>query len=289
MAYNSCGWTRPFLFDICSCKGLAGLGEGQVAGMEKRLFAVRGVSIILAFFGVSAVLAWMSPADAGPAEIHYAPVENLEHIDVELLGSARAKIDLAAYSLTDWPVIDALVDAHRRGVAVRIVLDPSQQHALDRLREITADIRMKTPGPYMHLKSYSVDGHMLRSGSANLSASGLKQQDNDIVILREASAARAFEARFEQIWAEAKALPKPANLLARARRSSVADGDTAAPAGCLIKGNVSRKGDRIYHVPGDRTYNRVRMNAKRGERWFCTEEQAIAAGWRKAGGGKPSL
>ncbi len=45
----------------------------------------------------------------------------------------------------------------------------------------------------------SVDGRMLRSGSANLSASGLKQQDNDIVILREPSAARAFEALFEQI------------------------------------------------------------------------------------------
>ena len=44
---------------------------------------------------------------------------------------------------------------------------------------------MKAPGPYMHLKSYSVDGNILRSGSANLSASGLKQQDNDIVILRE--------------------------------------------------------------------------------------------------------
>ncbi len=110
-----------------------------------------------------------------------------------------------------------------------------------------------------------------------------------MVILREASAARAFEARFEQIWAESKALPKPGNLFARARRSSVADGETAAPAGCLIKGNVSRQGDRIYHVPGDRTYNRVRMNGERGERWFCTEEQAIAAGWRKAGSGKPSL
>ncbi len=53
-----------------------------------------------------------------------------------------------------------------------------------------------------------------------------------------------------------------------------------APAGCLIKDNVSRKGDRIYHVPGDR-------NGERSERWFCTEEQAIDAGWRQAGSVKP--
>ncbi|WP_363352480.1 phospholipase D-like domain-containing protein [Methylocystis echinoides] len=54
---------------------------------------------------------------------------------------------MAAYSLTDWPVIDALIDARRRGVAVRIVLDPSQQHAFDRLREIAGAIRMKAQGP----------------------------------------------------------------------------------------------------------------------------------------------
>ena len=126
-----------------------------------------------------------APARAADVEIHYAPAENLERVDVDLLRSAHTKIDMAAYSLTDWPVIDALIDAHRRGVAVRIVLDPSQQHALDRLREITGSIRMKAPGPYMHLKSYAIDGRILRSGSANLSASGLKQQDNDLIIVRE--------------------------------------------------------------------------------------------------------
>ncbi len=136
------------------------------------------LSLVLALLGLFILLAFARPAGAEPVEIHYAQVENLEHVDVELLRSARAKIDMAAYSLTDWSIIDTLIDAHRRGVAVRIVLDPSQQHALDRMREIAGNIRMKAPGPYMHLKSYAVDGQALRTGSANLSASGLKQQDN---------------------------------------------------------------------------------------------------------------
>jgi hypothetical protein len=115
--------------------------------------------------GLVALLAIIAPATADPVEIHYAPVENLEHVDVALLQSARSKIDLTAFSLTDWPVIDALVDAHRRGVVVRVVLDPSEQHPLDRLTEVSDGIRMKPPGPYMHLKSYSIDGLVLRSGS----------------------------------------------------------------------------------------------------------------------------
>lgn len=54
------------------------------------------------------------------------------------------------------------------------------------------------------------------------------------------------------------------------------------PPGCEIKGNVSRSGARVYHVPGGRWYARTRVDASGGERWFCTEAQARAAGWRKA-------
>jgi phosphatidylserine/phosphatidylglycerophosphate/cardiolipin synthase-like enzyme len=55
---------------------------------------------------------------ADPARtIHYAPAENLEHIDVELLDSAKHEIDFAAYLLTDWPIIQALTRAANRGVA----------------------------------------------------------------------------------------------------------------------------------------------------------------------------
>lgn len=56
-----------------------------------------------------------------------------------------------------------------------------------------------------------------------------------------------------------------------------------APAadGCAIKGNISDHG-LIYHRPGQRDYARVRIDPGRGERWFCREEDALAAGWRPA-------
>ena len=53
---------------------------------------------------------------------------------------------------------------------------------------------------------------------------------------------------------------------------------------CRIKGNISHNsGRRIYHVPGDRDYERTRISQSRGERYFCTEAEAHAAGWRRAG------
>lgn len=52
-----------------------------------------------------------------------------------------------------------------------------------------------------------------------------------------------------------------------------------APEGCPIKGNISRNG-KIYHTPWSQWYDRTDINTSRGERWFCSEDQAIAAGWR---------
>lgn len=55
----------------------------------------------------------------------------------------------------------------------------------------------------------------------------------------------------------------------------------AAPEGCPIKGNISRRG-RLYHTPWSPWYNRTRISTARGERWFCSEAEARAAGWRPA-------
>jgi len=50
--------------------------------------------------------------------------------------------------------------------------------------------------------------------------------------------------------------------------------------GCNIKGNISSNGNRIYHLPDTYWYSRTKINGAKGERWFCTEEEAKAAGWR---------
>lgn len=55
----------------------------------------------------------------------------------------------------------------------------------------------------------------------------------------------------------------------------------SAPGACRIKGNISKSG-RIYHLPGQEHYDKTRISRTRGERWFCTEAEARAAGWRKA-------
>jgi micrococcal nuclease len=51
---------------------------------------------------------------------------------------------------------------------------------------------------------------------------------------------------------------------------------------CLIKGNISSNGEKIYHLPNCAYYQQTIIDESQGERWFCSEAEAQQAGWRKA-------
>jgi hypothetical protein len=67
-------------------------------------------------------------------------------------------------------------------------------------------------------------------------------------------------------------------------RSALTSGATEPSGGdCDIKGNISvTTGERIYHLPGQRYYDETQISRGKGERYFCSEAEARAAGWRRA-------
>ena len=84
---------------------------------------VLGLNLLRA---LAACIAGSGAAAAASVEIHYAPQEDLERIDVDVIDNAERWIDMAAYVLSDPFVIEALRDAADRGVTIRIYLDKSQ-------------------------------------------------------------------------------------------------------------------------------------------------------------------
>jgi phosphatidylserine/phosphatidylglycerophosphate/cardiolipin synthase-like enzyme len=131
-----------------------------------------------------------------------------------LIDTAQREIDLAAYVLTDWSVIQALTRAADRSVKVRIYLDAGRlgetegSKAFRGLAETpSVEIRVKREtSALMHLKRYQIDGHLLRTGAANFSASGLKREDNDLVVIEDAQAVAKFKHAFEARFASGKAI-----------------------------------------------------------------------------------
>jgi hypothetical protein len=74
----------------------------------------------------------------------------------------------------------------------------------------------------------------------------------------------------------------PAVAAAAPSLGAVGVGSQLQCSGPLIKGNINSKGQKIYHTTASGSYARVEIDEKAGERYFCTEAEAQAAGWRAA-------
>jgi phosphatidylserine/phosphatidylglycerophosphate/cardiolipin synthase-like enzyme len=146
-------------------------------------------------------------------EIHYSPGEDLEEIDAELLVQAKQTIDMAAYSFTDPKIASVLEEKASEGVRVRVYSDHASAKSeltrakgddaviADLSREPNIVVRIKHSSELAHMKSYGIDGVVLRTGSANFSPGAEKRQDNDLLIVRCPQAVSAFHLKFEEMWA----------------------------------------------------------------------------------------
>lgn len=125
---------------------------------------------------------------------------------------------------------------------------------------------------YVWVDGDMVNATLVREGYAVASTypPDVKHQDLFASLQREAiDAGRG-------LWGPACASPTAAGAVPGACDFS----GTGQP---VIKGNISQtSGERIYHVPGGDFYEKTVVDKAAGERWFCTEQEAVAAGWRRS-------
>ncbi len=101
----------------------------------------------------------------------------------------------------------------------------------------------------------------------------IKYQDQFVKAQQEAREAK------RGLWNACSADPR-VNPSATPQASSQAP--AAQNGSCVIKGNISTSGEKIYHLPGCGSYAKTQIDESRGERWFCSEAEAQAARWRRA-------
>jgi hypothetical protein len=143
-------------------------------------------------------------------------------------------------------------------------------HAEVRCDDLGPDRYSRTLGRCF-VGSVNLNGAMVRDGYA---WAYVKYSKDYVGLEDEARAARAG------IW-QGEAMPAWDY-----RKRAWETAEVIAPAGCTIKGNVSASG-KVYHMPWSTWYDKVKMDPGRdglagGKRWFCNEQEAMAAGWRPA-------
>lgn len=172
---------------------------------------------------VLALLLATGPTAAQTDAHLYSPGTNLEQSELAQLESTTRSVDVAMYSFTDRELAKELAALARKGVKVRVYRDHEQFQqkaqwggvsSTSILLAAGAEVRVKGARDLMHLKSYAIDGRLLRTGSANWSPTGLKRQDNDVRYESSPEAVERFERKFEEMWSRAgnSAVAEPASI-----------------------------------------------------------------------------
>lgn len=129
---------------------------------------------------------------------------------IATLMTARRSLSVAVFSLTCDEIAQALLDLHRRGVKVRLLTDDEQvsSSGSDVASLRAAGIPVRHDGNrtrLLHHKFAVIDGSVLLTGSFNWTRSAVLQNDENVLVLRDAGVARTYERHFEEMWARYEA------------------------------------------------------------------------------------
>jgi cardiolipin synthase len=134
------------------------------------------------------------------------PGTEIRPLALALIDDAARSLDLELFVLTDTGIVHALEAAARRGVAVRILLDPSQPSstpAFSALRTDGVNVRWyRTRGELLHAKAIVADGTSVLFGSANWSGGGFaRNHELDVEVPSAPALAAAMLAQMDINWA----------------------------------------------------------------------------------------
>ncbi len=129
---------------------------------------------------------------AGEIEAAFSPDEGAEELVVKVIDSARSEIEVLAYSFTSAPVVEALVRAKKRGVAVSLVADyktnvseegkGKSRAALSTLADAGCDVRVVSVYQIHHDKVIIADRQTVELGSFNYSAAAAHKNSENVLV-----------------------------------------------------------------------------------------------------------
>ena len=141
------------------------------------------------------------PQRAGPiCAVYFSPHGGCTEEVVKEIGQARASVLVQAYSFTSAPIAQALVEAHRRGVDVEVILDKSQRtehhSSAGSLAKAGVPVEIDAAHAIAHNKVMVIDGRTVLTGSFNFTDSAEERNAENLVVIRDAEMAARYAANW---------------------------------------------------------------------------------------------
>lgn len=123
---------------------------------------------------------------AGELEVAFSPSGGCTDLVIKVIQSAKTSIRVLAYSFTSAPIAKALVDAHKRGVDVQVVVDKSQKGEKYTSATFIANagipVRIDFKHAIAHNKVIIVDGHTVEQGSFNYTKAAEEKNGENVLV-----------------------------------------------------------------------------------------------------------
>lgn len=148
------------------------------------------------------------PAPGTPHEVYFSPDGGCTEAVVREVGKARSSVRVQAYSFTSAPIAKALVEAHRRGVKVEVLLDKSQKRerytVADFLNNAGIPTYIDSKHAIAHDKVMVLDGKTVLTGSFNFTKAAEESNAENLLVLRDEVLAAKYVGNWVRHRAHAK-------------------------------------------------------------------------------------
>jgi phosphatidylserine/phosphatidylglycerophosphate/cardiolipin synthase-like enzyme len=141
------------------------------------------------------------PLTPSAVTVCFTPGGNCTDLIVKTLGETKNSILVQAYSFTSAPIAKALLDAHKRGVRVEVILDQSNRtdkySAADFLANQGVPTKIDANHAISHNKVMVIDGETLITGSFNFTKAAQEKNAENVLIIRDKALAAQYTANWQ--------------------------------------------------------------------------------------------
>ena len=163
---------------------------------------IRWACALIALASCDRSQAGPGPGAPCPAEVRFSPKGGCTEAVVDALRGAKTSVLVQAYSFTSAPIAAALVDAHRRGVRVEVILDKSQRtekySSADFVVHAGIPTRIDDRHAIAHNKVMVIDGTTVLTGSFNFTKAAEEHNAENLLVIRDAALAEKYAANWHE-------------------------------------------------------------------------------------------
>jgi len=143
-------------------------------------------------------------ADGAESDALFSPGDDCPRRIAFMFARAKQQVDVCVFTITDNIIAEAILEAHRRGVAVRIITDGEKSFDsgsdVERLAGAGVPVRVDRSEYHMHHKFAVFDQQALLTGSYNWTRGAALNNEENFIVTNDLALVRKFIDAFETLW-----------------------------------------------------------------------------------------